>query len=187
MMPSLNGYATQTPPTSQGVSCLLARDNAGWSRSAFRESVVLRVEELPVKASAEEPSVLTSAVEVEPFSQALKQVYDLQFLPYGWDGNGAAVPTRASVDLTLHWLTSCYAQCKDVGLDWPWVNVAAGIEGEVVLEWWGRTRSVIVSVDAEGVRYHFSERGPGTQTRHTHGQASEPKELVGLLQWLVGK
>lgn len=195
--------ATQTPPTSQGVSCLLAR--AGWSRSAFWKPVVPRVEEPLVKESpvealcVQEPLAEASAAEAIPevssadlLVQTRKQVYDLQFLPVGWDGDGAAVPSQASVDLASDWLNSCYALCEDAGVRWPRVNVAAGLEGEVVLEWWGWDRSLILTVHneeeekEERVRYHISEHTAG-KTQHVHGNAEEARQKLNLIRWLMSE
>ncbi len=161
------------PASSQMVSVSLDRDMAR------------RIEPIsagPVESSLGRPPIAAA----DPLAQTRQQVYELQKLPAGWDGADAVQPTPASVRLALHWLTSCYAACRDAGLPWYAPSVAADVEGEVVLEWWGQSRSLIISVNEDGVRSHRSEDVPGGPTRHTHGDAAGTGQQTSLLRWLNG-
>jgi len=82
----------------------------------------------------------------DPLAQTRQQVFDLQYLPEGWNGYDAAAPSAASVRLALHWLVSCYAACQDAGVRWHAPVVTATADGDVVLIW--RTGDFTLSAQA---------------------------------------
>ncbi len=192
--------ATQTPPTSQGVSCLLARTVDKWSQSAFRGVTKPRtgqpyteqplaevscVEELCVDASAEKSSTVDSSIEVDPLAETRQQVFDLQGLLEGWNGYDALPPSRASVDLVAEWLNLCFVECQDKAVRWHAPVVTAGAEGEVMLIW--RTGNFTLTAQAqvclEGEQYvEFYTHTAGQSERDEQEDALDSKMRVKMLR-----
>ena len=84
--------------------------------------------------------------EPDPLAETRQQVFDLQYLPKGWNGYEAAAPSADTVRLVSHWLSACYASCQDKAVRWHAPVVTAGADGEIELIW--RTGNYSLSAQA---------------------------------------
>jgi len=115
-------------------------------------------------------------------AQAQQETYNLQSLEEGWNGYDALPPSATTVARAMSWLLSSYRECKDARVRWYKPNVTASAEGEVVFEWWGGDRSLIVYIEEEAASFHKSLDGKGP-TQHTHGEALLGESQAELLRW----
>ena len=123
--------------------------------------------------------------EPDLLAETRQQVFDLQYLPEGWNGYEAAAPSAATVRLALHWLVSCYASCQDNEVRWHAPVVTAGVEGEVMLIW--RTGDFTLTAQAqvcpEGEQYvEFYTHTVGQSERDEQEDALDSKIRVKRLR-----
>ena len=114
-----------------------------------------------------------------------KKLRSLRTLEANWDGFDSAAPKRQAVDEAISWISQLYGHALNTRLAWKDPNIGANEEGDVVLEWWHKTRKLTLYLTGSKAEY-IKVWGMDIFSEMEDGVIASPGEFEPLWAWLVG-
>ncbi len=122
------------------------------------------------------------------FSQPLEDVYDklhiMETWADGWNGYAARAPTQAAIENARAWISQMYSEVENSGKPWRDPFVTADVDGEVLLEWRAKTKSLSIYIDEDEITY-IKDLGPEVGSEMIDGDASTPSARSSLWAWFT--
>jgi hypothetical protein len=113
----------------------------------------------------------------------LRRIAILPALQRSGDRYGATVPNIRSLLQSVRWIHRMYEDVRLLGKSWMEPLVSVDEFGDVVFEWWHRSRKVTVYVIPESVEY-IKVGGPNIHSDMEDGELRTRQDHQDLWRWL---
>lgn len=109
----------------------------------------------------------------------------LSLLNDNWDGRGAVRVRHGAIKKAKDWIENMYIDAMCVAQPWLPPYVAAGAEGEIVLEWNKGAKGLTIHVTEEGIDY-LKSWGANIHSEMEDGEVTNAQDCRDLWRWLAG-
>jgi hypothetical protein len=158
----------------------------GESSGLLSQTFQCSVDRLPYKIFSRS-SYQDFLYSLEPFEvllPAFNKIYNLLALSEGWNGYDGCAPEYAAVEYAHRWISLLYREVASLEKKWLEPNITASGEGEVVFEWWQRSKKLTIYIGNRSAEY-VKVWGPDINTDMEDGQADSPDMRRLLWKWLM--
>lgn len=123
------------------------------------------------------------------FRQPLWNIYDrlrtIETWTDGWNGYEALAPSQKTIENARAWISQMYLEIPDTGMRWKDPYVTADVDGEVLLEWRAKDKSLFIYI-AEDEATYIKDLGAEVGSEMIDGDASTSQSRRKLWEWFTG-
>ncbi len=135
---------------------------------------------IPILIVPEREHPLTSGLLTETF-------HTLENMSDNWDGYGSPAPSPSLIAEAREVLALLHAGALARRLRWEEPHVGVNERGQITLEWWNDTRSLIVFIRSEDRMDYLKAWGKDIEGEMEDGELNRLADFVALTRWLYAE